>query len=493
MATISQITQAAQNARLALARGLRSIGVAADDTETIAQLAVKVAGESKHYGLYWDGTTTPNGTRLGDAVGKVFNPTVGVTIGQNDFENLRPWRDCILCNLNDAGQVVAYNGQPGFKIDGSNGQVMLEIPKFYYKSIASGDARERWIAPDPCVGYTTHPAFVVNGAEKSKIYVAAYMGSEDAGKLSSKTGTLPQYNKTILQFRTLARARGAGWGLCDLASYNAMQLLLLVMTGGYNAQSKVGKGISGMRYSSADTATVAESTTNRIIVASAAATNFAVGDMIGIGTTLGGNQVAIYRQINAIAVYDASNTAITFDGIAINIAIGNIVYEMPRKAGGADALGQHTGRAIGTDGKTEVSVFGLQGMWGNFWQMIDGANIDSGYFMWYNSDPTTCASDVFAAPYKRIGTPLAQADGYIRRMGFDTAEPWSMLPSDVGGDSAGPVGDYYTRSATPGSRIALVGGNFDNGANAGPWYWYVNISSGNASWYFGARLLYKPV
>lgn len=446
---------------------------------------------AKQYGLYWDGTTTSNGTRLGDAVGRVFNPTVGAAIGQNDFENLRPWRDCMMCNLNDAGQVVAYSGQPGFKIDGTNGQVMLEIPKFYYKSIASGDARERWVAPDPCPGYTIHPAFVVNGAVKNKIYVGAYMGSEDSGKLSSKSTVLPQYNKTITQFRALARMRGAGWGLCDLTSYNALQLLLLVMTGGYNAQSKVGKGISEIRYNASDVATIAESAANRIIVANAVAANFAVGDMIGVGTGLGGNQIAIYRQVTAIATYDASNTAITFDGLAVNIAIGNVLYGMPKKTGGADTLGQHTGRASGTDGKAEVSMMGLQGMWGNFWQMIDGANMDAGYYMWYNSDPSTCASDVFASPYKRIGAVLSQADGYIRRMGFDTAEPWSMLPSEVGGDSAGPIGDYYTRSATPGSQIALVGGNFFNGALDGPWYWNVSLSSGSAYWFIGSRLLYK--
>jgi len=39
------------------------------------------------------------------------------------------------------------------------------------------------------------------------------------------------------------------------------------------------------------------------------------------------------------------------------------------------------------------------------------------------------------------------------------------------------------------SRVAHVGGNFNNGANDGLWYWNLNNTSSNANWNIGARVL----
>lgn len=440
-------------------------------------------------------TTSSILTRIGKAIGMSFNTTIGTTVGANDFENALPWSEIKRCNLADDGTVNAFEGEPGFVLDGSNGQVMVSIPKFYYKFVnVSIDVKESWISPHPYYGYRVHPAFIVNGVEKSHIFVAAYMGAEESAKMVSKTNVLPQYDKTRAQFRALARARGAGWGICDLTSYSALQLLLMVMTANMNAQTAVGKGISEMPYTTTHLAVIAETATNRIVISNANAANYLVGYQIGIGTTQGGNQICLYRQITSIAAYDASNMAITFDGAAVNIAVGNMLYSVPMKTGGADEVGQHTGRAAGTDGKTEISMLGVQGMWGNWWQFIDGANMDSSYYMWYNDNPATHADDVFEAPYKRINHVLpSAADGYVRRFGNDPEEPWSMLTAETGGDSAGPIGDYFWRSSTPANRVLLVGGSWFNGSSVGPWDWFVSFSSSLAIWYFGARLLYKPV
>ena len=37
-------------------------------------------------------------------------------------------------------------------------------------------------------------------------------------------------------------------------------------------------------------------------------------------------------------------------------------------------------------------------------------------------------------------------------------------------------------------RVAHVGGNSNNGANDGLWYWNLNNSSSNANWNCGARV-----
>ena len=436
-------------------------------------------------------------SRSGAAQGKVFAATVGTTVGQNDFESIRPWSECRLCNLSDAGVVNAYLGDAGFVRDGTNGQVMVEIPKFYYSMDylgGTGGFGYYAISADPQPGFAPHPAFVTNGIERSRIYVSAYLGAEVSAKLVSVTGVLPQYDKTRAQFRTLGRARGAGWGIMDFTSYSALQLLLLVMTANFDAQTVVGKGISEMYYDASCVATVAESSVNRIIVANAKSTGFLAGYRMGIGTALGGHQIAKYRLVTSVDVYDASNKAITFDGAAVNVALGNIAYVMPSTTGGADALGIHTGRAAGTDGGTEANFLGVQGMWGNFWQFIDGWNMDTSYYPWFNDNPATYEDAKFASPYKRVEAVVpSAADGYVRRFGFDPANPWQMMTGEVGGASAGPVGDYFYRSATPSERVLLVGGPWDSGSGDGPWNWYVSYASSTAYWLFGARLLYKGV
>jgi hypothetical protein len=134
---------------------------------------------------------------------------------------------------------------------------------------------------------------------------------------------------------------------------------------------------------------VAEAGVNRIIVTNAVAALYQTGWQIGIGTTQGSNQIALQRTITGITVYNEANMAVEFDGAAVNITAGNMLYSVPQKTGWADAVGGHTGRGAGTDGKTEVCVLGVQGFWGNWWQFVDGANMDSSYYMWVCDDPAS--------------------------------------------------------------------------------------------------------
>ena len=64
--------------------------------------------------------------RLAGAVGK----TPGA-----DFDSILAFGGRRRCNLADNGTVNAYYGEPGYIEDGSNGQVMVEQPKFYYKVV----------------------------------------------------------------------------------------------------------------------------------------------------------------------------------------------------------------------------------------------------------------------------------------------------------------------------------------------------------------------
>ncbi len=80
-------------------------------------------------------------------------------------------------NLSDAGVVNAVYGESTFSYTGSNGQVMVQIPKFYYRVDALANKYRYTISASPLPGYKIHPAFIVDTVEKEFIYVSAFEGS----------------------------------------------------------------------------------------------------------------------------------------------------------------------------------------------------------------------------------------------------------------------------------------------------------------------------
>jgi len=87
------------------------------------------------------------------------------------------WANIMRCNLADDGTVNAYYGDATFVTDGTNGQVMVEIPKFWYKSYNSGTTYRWWISPIAKEGFEVHPAFISDGVTYDHIYVSAFEGS----------------------------------------------------------------------------------------------------------------------------------------------------------------------------------------------------------------------------------------------------------------------------------------------------------------------------
>lgn len=107
-------------------------------------------------------------TRLEGAIGKDAG---------SDFDSVTAYDGRRRCNLSDDGEILVYYGDENFKSDGSNGQVMVEQPKFYYRVVplktekidgADGYHLRKaryYISDTPKVGFKIHPAFVRNGVE----------------------------------------------------------------------------------------------------------------------------------------------------------------------------------------------------------------------------------------------------------------------------------------------------------------------------------------
>jgi hypothetical protein len=127
-------------------------------------------------------------------------------------------------------------------LTGATGNVMVEIPKFYYKYEWTGTAHHWSIADKPTAGYTVHPAFVKSGVEVNFRYYNAYNPRDNGTKLISASGLYPTANQTRAQFRAKAAANGSGWSLVDWNLYFAVQLLYLVEYADFNTQEAIGYG-----------------------------------------------------------------------------------------------------------------------------------------------------------------------------------------------------------------------------------------------------------
>ncbi len=458
-------------------------------TEKDLQEALKDAKlySGKNYGIkrLITDNTVASWTRIADAEGLTAKATKDGTEVANDFDKCYPWSDIRRCNVDPTtGQVLAYYGETGYSADGSNGEVMVKIPEFWWK-------RER--LPDEfgnVYEYIYIADYARAGFTKSKeFFVGAYLLSvgEDT-KAHSISGAVPKYNSNLANFRTLAKGVGDGFCLLDY-HYFLLQMLYLVEYAHYNSQSMLGNGIVAYSGNTAK-ALLAENATNRIIVSSVNS-GLWIGKTVCIGTSDAWNSsVAADREITAIEDYNdgtISGKAITFSGDAVNIAVGNVIWGSAQKTGGNDILGNASG-SLNNNSYHPVNYRGIEDIFGHMWQHIDGLNIKD-YQAYICKDPDSYANDTFDAPYEKIGYVNAETtDSYIKELGYDEKHQEVALPVEVAASSSTGACDNYW--CAEGNRIAYVGGNFNSNWTKGGFFaWNCHLASSYSSWNYGARLL----
>ena len=357
------------------------------------------------------------------------------------------------CNVANDGTVNAYYGEAGYSETGSNGQVMVEQPKFYYKVVplelekvegSKGFHMRKvryYVSDTKKAGFKLHPAFIQDGVEKNFIYLSAYEGSTydtsasvynttDAQTVdwtndllasiagAKPTSGLTQTGATRNGFRTIAAKRGAGWSQQTVQAATATELLFLVEYASFNMQSKIGVGV-----------------TNKT----------------DDGTT--------------------SMTEIT--GYTAN-------------------LGNATGSVNNPDGWNIVTYRGEENFFGNIWKWIDGINIYN-----YGVGSVHIADHSFADGsvdhYEDAGITICGANGYVSAFGYNEDFDWLFIASECSGDSALPVGDYfYQNKVAEYWTVAALGGYWSVGADAGGFCWSVSSTASARYRTFGGRLLYVP-
>ena len=192
-------------------------------TDTVDLVAdyTKALSLVKIYGIYRDITaSSPAWAREDDAVGMTATASVGTVAGSSDFSNCYPWSGIQRETL-------------------STGDVMVKIPKFWFRRYRDGNIEHIKIADKVVDGFTLHPAFNHADVEKDYLYVGAY---ETSSNNKSVSGAIRQSSQTRATFRTNAKAKGAGWGLIDIAALSAIQILILVEFATNDVQTAIGRG-----------------------------------------------------------------------------------------------------------------------------------------------------------------------------------------------------------------------------------------------------------
>ena len=169
------------------------------------------------------------------------------------------------------------------------------------------------------------------------------------------------------------------------------------------------------------------------------------------------------------------------------IGRGNVDSSSLKNTGGTDSMSYHTGRASGTDGKTQVQYRHIEDPWGNIWEWIDGANFNN-QAAYICTNPANYADDT-TSNYTAAGVTLCSS-GWIKDLGLSNTFPWAFLPDANGGSETTYIPDYVNSGS--GWRVLMVGGSWDNGSNAGLFYFSANYSSSYSSGGIGARLLFHP-
>ncbi len=197
----------------------------------------------------------------------------------------------------------------------------------------------------------------------------------------------------------------------------------------------------------------------------------------GTGWGLLDYHVFILQMLYLVEYADYNSQAILGQGVCSVSAQVN--------TGGCDTLGMKSG-CLANDGAHSVIYRGVENIFGNIWQFVDGLGIkDNVGYVSYN--PTDYANETYIAPYSQVGYTNATENGNPKVLGYDANNPMVMLPTTLDGGSTTGVCDYYWQNT--GNRVSLFGGSWYYGSYAGLFCWYLSVVWSSADASVGSRLL----
>lgn len=449
--------------------------------------------------------------RIGDAVGMICKAAVGNGTVQNDMMSHYPFNEMRPCNLAEDRTVNAYLGDATFQWDGTNGDVMLEVPMTYtgrwFETDADGVKWEYRAVSSAQIGHLHLDHLFTDGADRrisEKVYIPIFPGSIETVQrsvknsqgtydlkqvdiLRSKAGVVPAHNKTRGQFRTLCKAKGDNWYLDDVWAMHFLDTCFLVMFANSNAQAVLGSGRTEFPEDGTKGLALQERTGNYITVAKDYGNRFAVGQAISIGAGLWSQSLAADRLVTKIEDSTEVDNAVCvyFDGDPVAITSTSVLWSSIQPTGATIGMASPNGRVEGkTNGMSAIRFLWIEDWYGNMWQFRDGDNIQK-YQHYYCNDRSAYADKVYTGSYFKVGYVAGTAEGYVKTLGYDPEWPEIEICTENGASSNTYFCDYYY--VAEGGEVVISGGGVGYGASSGPFYRYCNASATYSTWSVGGR------
>lgn len=459
----------------------------ADDAKNYAAQVAGIVTSQTIFGVNFSGSTSA-GTRVGAAKDFVFVPGTDTSMGQNSFDAVYPWagmrRCCCTLNADGTVKVNAYKGQPGYIEDGTNGEVLVEIPLFYVSGMLD-------VAPSISMsmlpGYRAPRKFLnADGSLKQKCYVRAFPGSIGAdGKLHSIAGAVPTGNRNITQFLAAARKWGDTYSIGTSADFEVLAYLMIVVYGTRHAQSK----INGCTSLYSTNLAVAAATDNAASVVVAKGASIEPGMVISIGSGGENEAIAKRRIVTSVETIDgdATNVKVNFDGDPVTTTTDHKVWRMMQSTGTANSVIATCGSPVSnTDGRHSFVFYGVENpLYGNQWHIECDWKLVDGVPYWCD-DPTKY-SWTSNHGYIALDTMAMPDEGWATALQQDDRAPSVQITKSVGGNSSTYLADYFYINKA-GTRIVLRGGRSRSGGNAGPFYVHLPDGAGDSGWDSGGDL-----
>lgn len=475
-----------------------------------------------YYGISWDESKAVGGyIRRGTLAGF---PT-----GYSPSEALIPIQTGMRrCVMNDAGVVQYYldpsdstkktGGAVASVLTGADGQVMVEIPKFYHRYSYSGTTHTHDISLYPLTGFTVHNMFVKNGVEVDYRYIGAYEAAlYDTSESKFVNGLyLPSSVTYTISF--LDNGASDDTITSDVATHAFTNLEAgvdkIVVSG-----STVNDGTYAIK-SVTDTVITLETgslagtqANDQCIIQVQRDWTASTGDVLGSVSGKAPMNYGTRAEFRAVAANRGTGwRQIDFDlisGIQLlylieygdwnsQSMIGNGLTDWSsawpawndlnpiETCGNSNSDGNATANTSGGNGVvgSYMSYRGIENVFGHLWKWVDGFNVNSN--VPYVSNTDTEFADDTVTNYTALGVTLAAANEYV--VTLEQIGRAFLAASVVGGSSSTYVTDYYYQAAN--WRVATLGGDADSALTAGVAYWHLSDASGYRCQYVAGRVAF---
>lgn len=438
-----------------------------------------------------------------------------VRVGNMDLHRSLPVQSLMRrCVLNDDGTVKYYlddhnsalqaDGETASVLDGTDGQVMVEIPHHYRKHTWNAETQSfrTDISLIPFTGALEIPqryisaygATVQRSTNKLSCVVsndADYRGGNNTAAWDADDRSLlgkRASNINLTNFRTYAQNRGTNWGCSDYSIYMDVVWLLVIEYATLNSQKEYNsvldtngcrQGCLGSGVSNINSGAWGNWNDSNPFIPSGYTNS--LGNLTGVksftmpygyDTKVVGTSYTYEGEWDAETTYTNTNTVSVTNGDLYKcIAEGGSTGENPTTTSASWTKVTRTTTSV-------HSYRGIENLFGEVFNIIDG------YLQTYNSETTyldtficrdhTKYSSSVTSDYTLMGHN-SLSDGYVKTS--DITEYGDFLPRIVGGSQSTYFCDYYWQAKTPNTTYTLlVGGLASNGRPGGVFYFDLSNS-----------------